>query len=356
MRNEGPWLFMAFLTVCRPVRSSLQSRRSNRVSQLASYALGARGCNSITPSCFCFCYHDAPTMNQSHGIDGEVIVQSLSPLVQCSPANATWTGGLPPFEVRAYALFSDAPRVVARTNESHAEWTCDYPAGTNVAITIWDKRNESIYYGYVPDNIVGNGTSDCLVSNATATHAIDDLKPTSSSSGSASSSAALSATSSSAVSPPSGSASASAAVAKSGSSNTGAIAGGVVGGVVGALLLLGLLFWLFKRRRRQPEESEKFEIEEDLEPTPITPFAQPPAQGESPADPAMAKMREAGYSTGASAGSSLPPTTPSTIPAPPPSIPLSPISPSQPAYPAHAEDAGPAQPDQLPPMYGNWKS
>ncbi|EKD03126.1 hypothetical protein A1Q2_02575 [Trichosporon asahii var. asahii CBS 8904] len=232
-------------------------------------------------------------MNQSHGIDGEVIVQSLSPLVQCSPANATWTGGLPPFEVRAYALFSDAPRVVARTNESHAEWTCDYPAGTNVAITIWDKRNESIYYGYVPDNVVGNGTSDCLVSNATATHAIDDLKPTSSSSRSASSSATSSATSSSA---------------------------------------------------------------EDTEPTPITPFAQPAAQDGPPTDPALAKMREAGYSAGASAGLSLPPTTPSTIPAPPPSIPLSPISPSQPAYPAHAEDAGPAQPDQLPPMYGNWKS
>ena len=50
MRNEGPWLFMAFLTVCRPVRSCGFLCRNNRVSQLASYALGERGCNSITSS------------------------------------------------------------------------------------------------------------------------------------------------------------------------------------------------------------------------------------------------------------------------------------------------------------------
>lgn len=301
-------------------------------------------------------------MNQSHGITGEVIVRTLSPLVQCAPANATWSGGLPPYEVRAYALFSDVTRVVAQTNETSAQWVCDYPAGTNVAITVWDRRNESIYYGYVPDNIVGNGTDDCLLSNATATHAIEDLeltKPTSTASKSASSSsespsnqsASSSATSSSDVSPPSTSPSPSASAAAK-SSNTGAIAGGVVGGVVGALLLALLAFWLY-RRRRQPEETEKFEIEEDLEPTPITPFAQAPAR-EGPPSPAEAKMREAGYTPLTTPGSSLPPPTPSPGPVSP-SAPLSPAPLSPATHATHAEDAGPA-PDQLPPMYGNWKS
>lgn len=296
-------------------------------------------------------------MNQSHGITGEVIVRTLTPLVQCAPANATWDGGLPPYEVRAYALFSDVTRVVARTNETNAQWLCDYPAGTNVAITVWDRRNESIYYGYVPDNIVGNGTDECLLSNATATHAIEDLEPTRPTSKSSSSQSASSAFSSSSNSSPSSSsstlpppsASASAAAAKT--SNTGAIAGGVVGGVVGALLLALLAFWLY-RRRRQPEEREKFEIEEDLEPTPITPFAQPPAR-DGPPSPAEAKMREAGYTPLTTPGSSLPPPTPSPGPVSP-SASLIP-APLSPTHATHAEDAGPA-PDQLPPMYGNWKS
>lgn len=42
--------------------------------------------------------------------------------------------------------------------------------------------------------------------------------------------------------------------AGSSSTNTGAIAGGVVGGIVGAAALGALLFFLIRRRKRQPKE------------------------------------------------------------------------------------------------------
>lgn len=289
----------------------------------------------------------------SHGISGEVVIQSLSPLAQCARANATWEGGQPPYAVQAYALFSDEPRIVARTNDSHAEWLCDYPAGTNVAITVWDRTNESIYYGYAPDNIVGEGSSDCLLSNATATHGVTDLKPTSSadspSSAASSSASTASGASSSASVTPSSSSTAAGAKAESSSTPVGAIVGGVVGGVVGAALLAGLLFWLYRRRgRAEPEETEKFHIEDEDELTPITPFPEPPARDPGappPPDPTPAKLRDA------NSGGLLPPPTPSSAPVAPPS----PVTPVTPVTPTHAQDGGPAPPGQLPPMYGDWK-
>lgn len=305
-----------------------------------------------------------------HGINGEVILDSVSPLVQCSEASASWTGGLPPYAVQVHPVLSDGTRIVARTNDTRASWLCDYPAGTNVAITVWDRRNESIYYGYKADNIVGDGPNSCALADARGTTDSSSVGPTSdlgsvgplpssdrstgsetpsTASGSSSTtdsspashqtaspsgSAAppSSETSSSASSPatPSVSDSAGAAQDTEGSSApAGAIAGGVVGGVLGLLLLAALVWWLLRRRRARARAEallqEPFEIEDEYVRDHVTPFQQP-----SPPPAASIESKSALDSLGMATGPSV---AAHTAP--------------------HAEDAGPA--DQLPPAYGNWK-
>ncbi|KAJ5594336.1 uncharacterized protein N7459_000544 [Penicillium hispanicum] len=52
---------------------------------------------------------------------------------------------------------------------------------------------------------------------------------------------------------------------KSSSSNTGAIAGGVVGGVAGAAILLALLWYLLRRRTKQPQPQPQSDLPRMLE-------------------------------------------------------------------------------------------
>lgn len=271
----------------------------------------------------------------SHSMPGDVFLKEVSPLAQCSPVSATWEGGLPPFEVQVLADGADAPRVVARTNASYAVWTCDLRAGTHVQIKVWDRRSSNVYVGMVEE-----GNDNCLITNPTAA--------TASTSRGGSSSPAPSLVSTTARP--------STAAQKTGDSKSstpvGAIVGGVVGGVIGLLLLAGLLFWLYRRRRRRdnPEEREKFEIEDDYEMTPITPFlGTPPREPGTPppeaAETVPTKLREE--------LSARPPLTTTTTSSDMASMPLSPLDSLSPT---HAEDAGPAVPEQLPPMYGNWKS
>ncbi|EJT45333.1 hypothetical protein A1Q1_06230 [Trichosporon asahii var. asahii CBS 2479] len=169
------------------------------------------------------------------------------PLTQCVKSTITWEGGTPPYLLGARVNIGSLRDIKKYINDTKLEWTCDFPAGTELEFYLNDSSGQPYendrkrkWLARVRTN--ANGES-CPIWWPPLKKADGSPMPIT---------YTVTTTTAQATPGPSGDTAqdGSASTTKTSTNHTGQIVGGVVGGVVGLLIIGGLLFWIWRLRKR----------------------------------------------------------------------------------------------------------
>lgn len=173
------------------------------------------------------------------------------PLTQCVKSTLTWKGGVPPYTLGARVNIGSLRNIKAMINDTTLEWTCDFPAETQLELYVNDSSGETRTYTNAQEK--PRNWAERVRSNSNQESCPIWWPPHTGVNGSPMpiTYTVTTTTAQGAATPgPDGDSVKEGSASSSSKSNTGAIVGGVVGGVVGLLIIGGLLFWIWRLRKR----------------------------------------------------------------------------------------------------------